>query len=96
MKKLYNADIFLVILLAFIATVSIFTYPLSAFPLRVIPCFLMLFLLPGYALAAALYPYKKFGLIKHLLLGIILSASLTLLFTAITIFGLLTISSTII
>jgi len=96
MKKLYNADIFLVILLAFIATVSIFTYPLNTFPLRVLPSFLMLFLLPGYALASALYPYKKFGLIKHLLLGIILSASLTLLFTAITIFGLLTISSTII
>ena len=54
--------------------------------------FLLLFVLPGYALAAVLYPDKyEMGLIKAILLSIILSASITILFTLINISRLLNI-----
>ncbi len=94
MKRFYNADLFLVILFAIVSAVSLFYYPLSQFPLRVIPSLLLLFFLPGYALTAVLYPVKdSLGLIKRVLIGIVLSAALTLLFTLINLSGILNIPS---
>jgi uncharacterized membrane protein len=97
MKRFYNADMFLVILLAIISAVSISTSPLNEFPLRIIPCLLILFFLPGYALTVALYPVREnFRLIKLVLLSIILSAALTLLFASINLFRIVDIPSTIV
>lgn len=97
MKKLYNLDIFLVIILTLISVISIFTHPLHEFPIRVIPCLLILFFLPGYALIAALYPYKENKwLIKSLPLGIIISSALTFILISIKLFNLADISQTII
>lgn len=97
MKKLYNLDIFLVIILTLISVISIFTHPLHEFPIRVIPCLLILFFLPGYALIAALYPYKENKwLIKSLPLGIIISSALTFMLISIKLFNLADISQTII
>lgn len=97
MKKLYNLDIFLVILLTLISVISIFTHPLHEFPIRVIPCLLILFFLPGYALIAALYPHKENKwLIISLPLGIILSSALTFMLISLKLFNLADISQTII
>lgn len=97
MKKLYNLDIFLVVILTLISVISIFTHPLHEFPIRVIPCLLILFFLPGYALIAALYPYKENKwLIKSLPLGIIISSALTFMLISIKLFNLVDISQTII
>lgn len=92
MERSYNLDIFLVILFTFSATLSLFIYPLNSYPLRIIPCILMLFFLPGYALVMALYPVKAdMSMIKRFISGIILSAVLTLLLTSINLFKIVTI-----
>lgn len=88
MKQLQNRDIILVILLAVISLTCILISPLNTFPLRIIPCVLILFILPGYSLLTALYPAKKnFTFKKHLLISMILSLVITLIFSLITIYS---------
>ncbi|MDI6724004.1 MAG: DUF1616 domain-containing protein [Methanobacterium sp.] len=87
MKQLQNRDIILIILLAVISLTCILISPLNTFPLRIIPCVLILFILPGYSLLTALYPTKEnFTFKKRLLVSIILSMVITLLFSLITVY----------
>lgn len=88
MKQLQNRDIILVILLAVISLTCILIPPLNTFPIRIIPCVLILFILPGYSLLTALYPAKKgFTFKKRLFISIILSLVITLMFSLITIYS---------
>lgn len=82
MKGFYNADIFSAIIIIMISALFIFFYPLGESLLILIPYFLILFILPGFFIAIALYPLKgKRWLIKYILIGILLSSASSLLFT---------------
>ncbi|MGZ7067925.1 MAG: DUF1616 domain-containing protein, partial [Methanobacterium sp.] len=58
MKKLYNLDITLIILLAILSLIFILTPILNETLIRVILGILMVLFLPGYSLIVLLFPKK--------------------------------------
>ncbi|WP_414468886.1 DUF1616 domain-containing protein [Methanobacterium sp. ACI-7] len=96
MKKLFNLKTTLITILSLISLIGILTPPFNEFPLRAIPSIILLFILPGYALTMRLYSDKNISPLKHFLLGIILSSSLTLMFVFLSLFNILDIPSRVV
>lgn len=79
MKRSYNIDIILVVLLAIISFICISTPDLNKYSAAVIPYLLLLFFLPGYSILIALS--TKRGLIRRIVMGIILSSVIVFSYT---------------
>ena len=93
MKKHFPIDILLIILLAIIAILCVYTLPLAKYPLNIISYIILGLFLPGYALMAAIYPMKdELGWFKRILGSIIVSALISLLFILISHYNILGIS----
>ena len=93
MKKHFPIDILLIILLAIIAILCVYTLPLAKYPLNIISYIILGLFLPGYALMAAIYPMKdELVWWKRIIGSIIVSALISLLFILISHYNILGIS----
>ena len=93
MKKHFPKDILLIILLAIIAILSVYTLPLAKYPLNIISYIILGLFLSGYALMAAIYPMKdELVWWKRILGSIVISALISFLFILISHYNILGIS----
>ncbi|MBM4242032.1 MAG: DUF1616 domain-containing protein, partial [Euryarchaeota archaeon] len=88
-------DLIFVGLLAVICLLLLLISPLNKPPLRIIPCLIILFLLPGYSFAAVLYPrFGDIGWIKRLIFSVAFSVLIVVLVISIANYIFQRVSST--
>ena len=94
MKKPFDKDILLIILITIISIICIFTLPLAKYPINLVSYVLLALFLPGYAFMAALYPRKEdFGPYKRIFGSILVSLFITIILAFLTRYKILSIGT---
>ena len=94
MKKPFDKDILLIILITIISIICIFTLPLTKYPINLVSYILLALFLPGYAFMAAIYPRKEdFGPYKRIFGSILVSLFITIILAFLTRYKVLSIGT---